>query len=144
MVFPLRRWILLHTPILNAMHFHPIHLMQSISNVYSNPYPTHGILHRRKNDLHITILTTHGSPHQKTQSFTMTDYVKPEQMDTVQKMKYMSIVSKVCKELDTHLGFSEKSVAEVNSDCSFLIVVFDCLGRWFVNMCRVQQETPLK
>ena len=49
----------------------------------------------------------------------MTDYVKPEQMDTVQKMKYMSIVSKVCKELDTHLGFSEKSVAEVNSDSSF-------------------------
>ena len=74
----------------------------------------------------------------------MTDYVKPEQMDTVQKMKYMSIVSKVCKELDTHLGFSEKSVAEVNSDDSFLIVVSDCHGRWFVNICGVQQETPLK
>ena len=45
----------------------------------------------------------------------MTDYVKPEQMDTVQKMKYMSIVSKVCKELDTHLGFSEKSVGSSTS-----------------------------
>ena len=33
----------------------------------------------------------------------MTEYLKPEDMDTVQKMKYMSIVSKVCKELDTHL-----------------------------------------
>lgn len=43
----------------------------------------------------------------------MTEYLKPEDMDTVQKMKYMSIVAKVCKELDTHLGFSEKSVAEV-------------------------------
>ena len=68
----------------------------------------------------------------------MTDYVKPEQMDTVQKMKYMSIVSKVCKELDTHLGFSEKSVAEVNSDCPFFRVVSNCPGRWFVNICGVQ------
>ena len=81
---------------LNAMHFHPIHSMQCISNVYSIPYPTHGILHRRKNDLHITILTTHGSPHQKTQSFTMTDYVKPEQMDTVQKIKYILIGWTIC------------------------------------------------
>ena len=43
----------------------------------------------------------------------MKEYLKPEDMDIVQKMKYVSTVSKVCKELDAHLGFSEKSVAEV-------------------------------
>ena len=44
---------------------------------------------------------------------TMGPFIKPEDMNTVQKMKYLSIVSKVCKELETHLGFSNKDVAEV-------------------------------
>lgn len=74
----------------------------------------------------------------------MADYVKPEQMDTVQKMKYMSIVSKVCKELDTHLGFSEKSVAEVGSESCIFTVVSDRHGCWFVDIGGVQQEAPLK
>lgn len=43
----------------------------------------------------------------------MGPFIKPEDMNTVQKMKYLSIVSKVCKELETHLGFSNKDVAEV-------------------------------
>lgn len=43
----------------------------------------------------------------------MSSFLRPEEMNVVQKMKYMSTVSKVCKEMETHLGFSEKSVAEV-------------------------------
>ena len=43
----------------------------------------------------------------------MSKFIEPEAMNTVQKMKYLSIVSKVCKELETHLGFSNKDVAEV-------------------------------
>ena len=43
----------------------------------------------------------------------MSKFIEPETMNTVQKMKYLSIVSKVCKELETHLGFSNKDVAEV-------------------------------
>lgn len=43
----------------------------------------------------------------------MSSYLTPDNMDTMQKIKYVSIVSKVCKELDTHLGFSNKEVAEV-------------------------------
>ena len=33
--------------------------------------------------------------------------------NTVQKMKYNSTISKVCKEMESHLGFSEKTIAEV-------------------------------
>ena len=43
----------------------------------------------------------------------MSSYLTPDNMDTMQKIKYVSIVSKVCKELDSHLGFSNKEVAEV-------------------------------
>lgn len=43
----------------------------------------------------------------------MSSFLRPEEMNAVQKMKYMSTVSKVCKEMETHLGFSEKTVAEV-------------------------------
>lgn len=43
----------------------------------------------------------------------MGSFIKPEDMNTTQKLKYLSIVSKVCKELETHLGFSSKDVAEV-------------------------------
>ena len=43
----------------------------------------------------------------------MSTYLMPDDMDTMQKIKYKSIVSKVCKELETHMGFSNKDVAEV-------------------------------
>ena len=43
----------------------------------------------------------------------MSAYLMPDDMDTMQKIKYKSIVSKVCKELETHVGFSDKEVAEV-------------------------------
>ena len=46
----------------------------------------------------------------------MSIYLMPDDMDTMQKIKYKSIVSKVCKELETHVGFSDKEVAEVTSD----------------------------
>lgn len=43
----------------------------------------------------------------------MSSFLQPEEMNTVQKMKYNSTISKVCKEMESHLGFSEKTIAEV-------------------------------
>lgn len=43
----------------------------------------------------------------------MREFLEPKDMNAVQKMKYLSTVSKVCKEMDSRLGFSDKSVAEV-------------------------------
>ena len=50
----------------------------------------------------------------------------PDDMDTMQKIKYKSIVSKVCKELETHVGFSNKEVAEVFIVNNKSFIVFDC------------------
>lgn len=44
----------------------------------------------------------------------MREFLEPKDMNAVQKMKYLSTVSKVCKEMDSRLGFSDKSVAEVH------------------------------
>ena len=44
----------------------------------------------------------------------MSSFLQPEEMNTVQKMKYNSTISKVCKEMESHLGFSEKTIAEVD------------------------------
>lgn len=43
----------------------------------------------------------------------MSTFLEPKDMNAVQKMKYLSTVSKVCKEMQSRLGFSDKSVAEV-------------------------------
>ena len=48
------------------------------------------------------------------QKIKMSTFLEPKDMNAVQKMKYLSTVSKVCKEMQSRLGFSDKSVAEVN------------------------------
>ena len=45
--------------------------------------------------------------------YKMSSFIPPEKMNNVQKMRYLSAVSKVSTEMETHLGFSEKTVAEV-------------------------------
>lgn len=54
----------------------------------------------------------------------MTEFLEPKDMNAVQKMKYLSTVSKVCKEMDSRLGFSDKSVAEVGCLLFFMIISF--------------------
>lgn len=54
----------------------------------------------------------------------MREFLEPKDMNGVQKMKYLSTVSKVCKEMDSRLGFSDKSVAEVECVCLVLINSF--------------------
>ena len=43
----------------------------------------------------------------------MSSFLQPGEMNTVQKMKYNSTISKVCKEMESQLGISEKTIAEV-------------------------------
>ena len=43
----------------------------------------------------------------------MSTFLEPKDMNAVQKMKYLSTVSKVCKEMQSRLGFSDKSVAAI-------------------------------
>lgn len=41
--------------------------------------------------------------------------------DELQKLEYLSLVSKVCTELDNHLGISDKDLGELNVYCSYFI-----------------------
>ena len=39
-------------------------------------------------------------------------------MDELEKLEHLSLVSKVCTELDNHLGLNDKDLGELNKVCA--------------------------
>lgn len=50
-------------------------------------------------------------------------------MDEVAKLEHLSLVSKVCTELDNHLGLNDKDLGKTNCDCMFSILMIFCNTR---------------
>ncbi|OCT55285.1 hypothetical protein XELAEV_18003285mg [Xenopus laevis] len=59
-------------------------------------------------------------------------------MDELQKLEYLSLVSKVCTELDNHLGINDKDLGEELHNrliSKIAIMVLSVFARIIVYMC---------
>ena len=74
-------------------------------------------IYRYRNDILIFYQSTHHQQSQQSVSLMLSNKIlceedKQNKMDEIQKLEYLSLVSKICTELDNHYGLNDKDLGQ--------------------------------